>query len=141
MIILDTNVLSELLTPAPSPAVTAWLADRPPSSVFTTTITEAEILYGIRLLAPGRRREALEAAIFPILMEDFAGRILPFDSDAAAAYAALAAARRKMGRPISQSDAQIAGIAVARGAAVATRNIPDFADTGIRVIDPWDFRP
>jgi len=138
VIILDTNVLSELLTPAPSVTVEAWLAEQPPTSVFITTVTEAEILYGLRLLPDGRRRRDLEAAIVPILREDFAGRILPFDSEAADAYAKLAAERRKAGRPISQFDAQIAAIARSRGAALATRNVADFEGTGIAIINPWD---
>ncbi|ACP22440.1 hypothetical protein NGR_b09870 (plasmid) [Sinorhizobium fredii NGR234] len=89
-----------LLTPAPSAAVEAWLAEQPPTAVFTTTVTEAEIFYGLRLLPDGRRRRDLEAAIVPIFREDLAGRILPFDSEAAHAYATLAADRRKTGRPV-----------------------------------------
>ncbi|WP_081161413.1 type II toxin-antitoxin system VapC family toxin [Ensifer aridi] len=138
MIILDTNVLSELLTPSPSVAVEAWLAEQPPTSVFTTTVTEAEILYELRLLPDGRRRRDLEGAIVPIFREDLAGRILPFDSEAAEAYATLAVERRKAGRPISQFDAQIAAIARSRGAALATRNVADFEGTGIAIINPWN---
>ncbi|WFU51095.1 type II toxin-antitoxin system VapC family toxin [Sinorhizobium terangae] len=138
MIILDTNVLSELLTPSPSAAVEAWLADQPPTSVFTTTVTEAEILCGLRLLSDGRRRRNLEGAIVPIFREDLAGRILPFDSEAADAYATLAVERRTAGRPISQFDAQIAAIARSRGAALATRNVADFEGTGIAIINPWN---
>ncbi|MHC2260098.1 putative nucleic acid-binding protein [Sinorhizobium meliloti] len=89
----------------------------------------------------GRRRQELEAAIVPIFREDLAGRILPFDSEAADAFGSIAARRRKLGRPISQFDAQIAAIAWSRGASVATRNVADFADTGVTIINPWDHRP
>jgi predicted nucleic acid-binding protein len=138
MIVLDTNVISELLAATPDRAVTDWLAEKPPISVFTTTITEAEILFGLRLLPAGRRRRQLEAAILPIFREDLAGRILPFDSEAAEAYAEIAASRRQAGRPISQFDAQIAAIAASRGAVLATRNVGDFAETGVSLINPWE---
>lgn len=141
MIILDTNVISELLTPKPSIAVESWVADQPPASLFTTTVTQAEILYGVRLLPDGKRRRNLLAAIEPIFSEDFAGRMLSFDRDAADAYASLAVGRRQAGRPISQFDAQIAAIALSRGAAVATRNVMDFSEIGIEVIDPWTYQP
>lgn len=140
MIVLDTNVLSELLAPSPSPAVVAWLAAQPAAAVFTTAVTEAEILYGLALLPDGRRRQALETAVRPIFSEDLAGRVLAFDREAAANYAAIAARRRALGRPISQFDAQIAAIAVSRGASIATRNVADFAETGAPVINPWEFR-
>lgn len=140
MIVLDTNVLSELLAPSPSPAVVAWLAAQPAAAVFTTAVTEAEILYGLALLPDGRRRQALETAVRPIFSEDLAGRVLAFDREAAASYAAIAARRRALGRPISQFDAQIAAIAVSRGASIATRNVADFAETGAPVINPWEFR-
>lgn len=140
MIVLDTNVLSELLAPSPSPKVLAWLAAQPSAAVFTTAVTEAEILYGLALLPDGRRRQALEAAVRPIFSEDLAGRVLAFDREAAESYAVIAARRRALGRPISQFDAQIAAIAVSRGASIATRNVADFAETGAPVINPWEFR-
>lgn len=140
MIVLDTNVLSELLAPSPSPNVLAWLAAQPSAAVFTTAVTEAEILYGLALLPDGRRRQALEAAVRPIFSDDLAGRVLAFDREAAASYAVIAARRRALGRPISQFDAQIAAIAVSRGASIATRNVADFAETGAPVINPWEFR-
>lgn len=140
MIILDTNVLYELLAPSPAPGVLAWLAAQPAPAVFTTAVTEAEILYGLALLPEGRRRQALEAAVKPIFAEDLAGRVLAFDPDAAKSYAAIAAHRRAIGRPISQFDAQIAAIAASRGASVATRNVADFAETGVDIVNPWDFR-
>lgn len=139
MIVLDTNVISEMLKPAPNAFVEAWLAAQPPPSVFITAITQAEIIYGLRLLPAGKRRAALEAAILPIFTEDFEGRVLPFDPQAADAYATIAVARRQAGRPISQFDAQIAAIALSRGAAIATRNGPDFEGIGLTILDPWRF--
>ncbi len=138
MIVLDTNVLSEVMRVSPSPTVLRWLAKQAPSRVFTTTITQAEILYGLGLLPAGKRRAALEAAAAEMFEEDFAGRILPFDSDAARVFPQVAIARRKAGRPCTQFDAQIASIARCRGAALATRNTGDFEHCGVALIDPWD---
>lgn len=137
MILLDTNVLSELMRPAPSAAVESWLGSQPTAGIFISAITEAELRYGLALLPEGRRRKQLVAQAEAMLAEDFAGRILPFDSPAAVAYAHIAAARRGSGRPISQADAQIAAIAASRGAAVATRDTAAFVDCGIDIIDPW----
>jgi toxin FitB len=138
MIVLDTNVLSETWRPAPSPKVLAWMRSQPMSALFTTTITEAELFYGIALLPDSKRRRALEAAVSLIFAEDLAGRVLPFDSAAAREYATIAAARRHAGRPIAEADAQIAAIARSRGAAVATRNGEDFAGCGVTVVSPWE---
>ena len=137
MIILDTNVLSEALRPNPAPAVISWLGGHSRASLFITAITEAEILFGLAILEPGRRQIELQAAVGAMFAADFAGRILPFDSDAASAFAEISAERRRAGRPISQFDAQIAAIARSRGATVATRNIKDFESCGIDLIDPW----
>lgn len=137
MILLDTNVLSELMRPAPDPAVERWLAAQPDASLFISAITEAELRYGAALLPSGKRRSALTAEIDGMLEEDFDGRILPFDRLAAQAFAAIAADRRQAGRPISQADAQIAAIARSRGASLATRNVPDFDGCGVEVINPW----
>jgi predicted nucleic acid-binding protein len=137
MILLDTNILSELMRPAPEPAVEQWLADQPAASVFISAITEAELRYGLALMPSGKRRSALAAEIEAMLGEDFSGRILPFDSAAAVAFAEIAAERRQAGRPISQADAQIAAIARSRGAALATRNVPDFEGCGVEIINPW----
>lgn len=137
MIVLDTNVLSELMRFAPEPSVTNWVATQSAADLFVTTITQAEILHGVLLLPRGRRRDAIEAAADAMFEEDFAGRILTFSSLAAQAYAEIAVARRHSGRPISQFDAQIAAIAKSAGADVATRNVPDFGGCGIKVIDPW----
>jgi predicted nucleic acid-binding protein len=137
MIVLDTNVLSEVLRPGPEPRVLDWLGQQLPASLFVTTITQAEILYGIAILDPGRRRDDLQAAAMAMFAEDFAGRILGFDIDAAPVFAELAAERRQLGKPISQFDAQIAAITRSRGAALATRNQRDFESCGIDLIDPW----
>ncbi len=137
MIILDTNVLAELMRPKPSPQVAAWVEKQPAAELFTTSITEAEIFYGIELLPSGKRREGLLRAAAVMFAEDLDGRICNFDSDAARAFARIAAHRRRRGKPISHADAQIAAIAQARGAKLATRNIADFEDCGVDVVDPW----
>lgn len=137
MIVLDTNVLSEALKPLPSPIVLHWLAAQEPSAVFTTTITQAEVLYGIETLPPGKRRMRLLAAVEKMFAEEFEGRILPFDEDAARVFARIVAARDAAGHPISQFDAMIAAIASSHRAAVATRNTADFQHCGIDVINPW----
>ena len=137
MIILDTNVLSEALKPAPSGIVLRWLAAQPRSGVFTTTITLAEILYGVDALPPGKRRTRLLVAVEKIFAQEFEGRILSSDEDAARAFAGIVASRDRGGRPISQFDAMIAAIARVQHAELATRNVADFDRCGIRVIDPW----
>jgi predicted nucleic acid-binding protein len=137
MILLDTNILSELMCAAPEKSVEQWLADQPDASVFISAVTEAELRYGVALLPTGKRRSALAAVIEGMLGEDFTGRILPFDSAAAVAFAEIAATRRQAGRPIAQADAQIAAIARSRRAALATRNVPDFEGCGIDVVNPW----
>jgi hypothetical protein len=139
MIVLDTNVLSETLRPKPAANVLDWIRAQPVAALFTTAITEAELLYGIALLGEGRRRTALNSAIQSIFAETLAGRVLPFDSAAAREYADIAASRRRSGRPISEPDARIAAIARSRGATVATRNVGDFAGCELTLIDPWIF--
>jgi predicted nucleic acid-binding protein len=138
MIVLDTNVLWETLRDKPADAVRRWMQTQVPMSLFTTTICEAEMFYGLALMPAGRRRAALERVVAGMFAEDFLDRILSFDSAAARSFAQVAAERRRSGRPISEFDAQIAAIAHSRGAAVATRNVRDFADCGIEVISPWE---
>jgi predicted nucleic acid-binding protein len=137
MIVLDTNVLSELMKAEPADNVREWTASQAASSLFITAVTQAEILYGVRLLADGRRRKSIAIAAKAMFDEDFNGRILAFDSDAATAYAEIAATRRSKGKPISQFDAQIASIARSTGAALATRTVSDFENCGIDLINPW----
>ena len=137
MIILDTNVLSEAMRPAPAAEVLGWLAGQPAASLYTTSITQAEILHGLMLLPPGRRRRSLEAAATSMFEEDFGGRILGFGTEAAPPYARIASERRRAGRPISHFDAQIAAIARSVGAAIATRNRADFEGCGVALVDPW----
>ncbi len=137
MIIIDTNVVSELMSADPQPEVMAWLDGHPTNTLFTTTVTEAEILSGIAFLPDGKRRRGLARTaerLFDLLFND---RVLPFDSSAAQAYAQIAAARRAAGRPLSLADGQIAAIAHSRGASVATRNTTDFEGCGITIENPW----
>ena len=137
MIILDTNVLSELMRPAPERAVLAWMEDQPASLLFTTAIAEAEIFYGLALLPKGRRRRSIEQAAHLMFTEDFTERVLPFDSAAAREFATITATRRVLGRPLASLDAQIAAIARAHRAAVATRNTTDFEACGVDLVNPW----
>lgn len=137
MLVLDTNVISELMRPVPSASVFEWVGRQPGASLFTTTVTEAELRYGLVLLPKGERRRQLLEAFERMIEQDFAGRVLPFDRLAARAYAEIVADRRNAGRPIAQFDAQIAAIARSRDAGVVTRNVRDFSDCGFAVIDPW----
>lgn len=138
MILLDTNVLSELMRPAPEPRVVQWLDACAEEEVLVSAVTAAEILLGIQLLPKGRRRDGLAELAGRMFEVDFSGRCLPFDADAAVAYAEIVAARTRIGSPISVEDAQIAAIARAGGLSLATRNIKDFSEIeGLRVIDPW----
>lgn len=137
MIVLDTNVLSELMRSEPSSLVLRWMDGQSPAGLYTTSLSEAEILHGVALLPEGKRRQAIAAAARAMFEEDFASRVLPFGSAAARAYAALAAARRRAGRPIATMDAQIAAVTAAAGARLATRNVADFDGCGVDVIDPW----
>ena len=137
MIIIDTTVISELMRLRPEPAVMAWFAAQYSAELYLTTINEAELRAGAAILPPGRRRERLAAEVDAVVREEFAGRVLPFDSAAARAYAEIAGARRSLGRPILEADCQIAAIACASEAAVATRNSADFWHCGIALIDPW----
>jgi toxin FitB len=137
MIVLDTNVLSEVISLEPSASVTRWILREQALGLYTTSISQGELLYGVELLPKGRRRSGLHAAILKMLAEDFADRILAFDSEAAESYAHIAASRRMMGRPISEADARIAAIARSHGASLATRNARDFEHCGIKVLNPW----
>ncbi len=137
MFAIDTNVASELMRPEPMPAVAAWIAERDAQEMYLTAVSEAELRYGVAIIPAGKRRSALEAAMTRWFDQGFIGRILPFDSAAARAYAEIAAGRRDAGRPIGEADCQIAAICRSRGAVLVTRNVRDFEDTGIKIIDPW----
>ncbi len=137
MLMLDTNMLSAIMSPKPEQRITDWILDQPSEALFTATVCQAEILSGIAILSQGRRRADLEEAARAMFAEDFQGRILPFDGEAAAAYAEMFAARRKAGRPAGTIDLMLASIARARGAGVVTRNVSDFEGVGLTVINPW----
>jgi hypothetical protein len=137
MIVLDTNLVSELMRSKPDTQVMAWLDLQPAAGLFTTSLTHAEIFYGLAVLPDSQRRHALTTAARLMFDEDFAGRVLPFDVEAASIYPEIAAGRRQIGKPISQIDAQIAAIVRSRGARLATRNTRDFSNCGITVVDPW----
>ncbi len=137
MIVLDTNVISELFRPTPDPGVIGWLQRQADGDVFTTTITRGELLFGALTLPPGRKREILLAGLLRIIRQRFPNRVLPYDEAAADAYAEIAAQRRAQGRPSSQSDLMIAGIVRSRSATLATRNMRDFADCDVQLTNPW----
>ena len=136
-VLLDTNVVSELMRKTPDPAVAMWAAGQPLNSLFFSAVGEAELRYGAAVLPTGQRRETLVSAIERMLGEAFENRVLPFDSGAARAYADIAAMRRSAGRPVAPADCQIAAIARSRRMAIATRNVQDFEDADIEVVDPW----
>ena len=140
MFILDTNIVSEVMRNIPSTEVMAWLDERPIHDLYVTAVTQAEILTGIAFLPEGRRRSELTKATEHAFNSLFNGRLLPFDSVAAHAYAEIASARRSAGRPISQFDGQIAAIARSRNMTVATRNVADYGGCSITVINPWSDR-
>jgi toxin FitB len=137
MILLDTNVISELMRAEPSLAVLDWFGAHEAADLFISAVTEAELRTGVAILPEGQRRNGLQSALDGMIEEDFPDRVLPFDSAAARAYADIAARRRAAGRPISEADCQIAAIAVAAGAPVATRNVKDFDGCGVDLINPW----
>lgn len=137
MIVIDTNVMSEMMQAEPDTKVRTWFADQPASSLYTTAVTLAEIRYGIMRLPSGHCRTALGRAADQMFAGLLAERILPFDGDAAEAYALLAIDRSRNGMPIQPLDCQIAAISRSRNAAVATRNVTDFQACGVSVVDPW----
>ena len=137
MIILDTNVISELMRSSAAPAVFQWVERQIPAELWTTAINEAEIFYGIELIAKGRRRDQMQSDADAMFGQDLVHHVLAFDTQAARVYAQILARRRRMGRPIAHADAQIASIAHVHGAAIATRDVDDFVHCGIRIINPW----
>jgi len=137
MTILDTNVLSELMKRNPNPDVVSWVNNQTSSSLFITSITQAEILYGLELLPDGQRKARLRKTAEEMFDTDFSGRILPFDSNTAGIWANIVSGRKRSGLPISHFDAQIAAICRSYGAQLATRNTGDFVHCGIKLINPW----
>ena len=137
-ILLDTNVLSELMRPKPSTEVQNWFGQRQNASYFVSAITRAEILLGVALLPPGKRRDSLASAAEQMFSEDFAGRTLPFDGTCAAEYVLLVAERSRRGHSISTEDGQIAATALSHDLSLATRNGKDFDGIhGLTVLNPW----
>lgn len=137
MIILDTNVLSAVMQDKPVPAVVQWLDQQAAESIWITTITLFETQFGLAILPKGRKRLALEEAFRALLEEELGNRVLDFDRAAAITAAKLAAQRQKVGTPADMRDTQIAGIALSRRASIATRNVKQFSDLSVPVIDPW----
>ena len=137
MIVLDTNVISELTRQAPAPGVISWLDSLAAAEVSTTAITAAELLYGVAKMSAGHRKAELAAAVHGLLSDDFHGRVLSFDEHAAGRYADIVTDRERLGRPIGVADAQIAAICRTVDATLATRNTNDFEETGIELINPW----
>ena len=138
MILLDTNVISELMRTEPAQIVLDWFGYHDSGDLFISAVTEAELRTGVAILPDGQRRDRLQLAIDAMIYQDFQGRVLPFDSLAAKAYAEIAAQRRAAGHPIAEADCQIAAIARASDAPIATRNVKDFDGCGVRVINPWN---
>jgi len=136
VIVLDTNVVSELMRPEPAHGVAAWVRDRDRRELRATAITLAEVRYGIFRLPDGRRKQVLLAAADEVFAA-FADQILPVDAAAAEHYAVIASSRERAGKPIAGFDALIAAVCRSQGAALATRNVSDFGGTGIEIINPW----
>jgi len=138
MMVLDTNVVSELMRAQPAPQVLDWVNAQPSDQLCLCSVVVAELLYGVGRMPDGVRKSAMLSAMQSMVLEDFAGRVLPFDLDAAVAFAQMVVQREKMGRTIATADAQIAAICAAHGARLATRNIRDFASLDLQLINPWD---
>ena len=137
MFVLDTNVVSELMHSEPMSAVAAWFAEHNAQEMYLTSVTEAELRYGVAIMPLGKRRDELNGVMIHWLEQGFRERILPFDSAAARFYAEIAADRRLRGRPIGEADCQIAAICRSRAALLITRNVRDFSGIGIDIVDPW----
>lgn len=137
MIVLDTNVVSELMRPVPDPAVLAWVDAQPDRDLWLCSVVVSELLYGLARLPPGARRAQLTKAFEAMLAEDFAGRVLAFDLPAAVIYADVVAKREREGQPVAMADAQIAATCLAHGARLATRNVRHFEGLGVPWVSPW----
>ncbi|MDD2878733.1 MAG: type II toxin-antitoxin system VapC family toxin [Acidiphilium sp.] len=138
MLVLDTNMLSEMMRPEPERKIVDWIVRQPSDELFTAAVCQAEILAGLAIMPKGRRRADLEEAARAMFADDFDGRILPFDTEAAAGYAEIFAARRNVGRPSGTIDLMVAAIARVRGASVVTRNVADFEGVGVAIVNPWN---
>jgi predicted nucleic acid-binding protein len=137
MLLLDTNLVSELMRPRPDPRVLSWVAGQPLSEMAIASITVMEIRFGLALLSQGRRRTDLDTRFRQFLTQAFAGHVLAFDQPAADACAEIRALRRQMGNPITVEDSMVAAIARVHGAPIATRDVGGFEGCGLTVINPW----
>jgi predicted nucleic acid-binding protein len=137
VIVLDTNVLSEMLRQDPDPSVVCWIDGNAASVMVTTSVTRAELMYGIEIMPPGRRRDLLRCVADNVFDIELGGRLLAFDRDAADAFAVIRSLRRAAGLPVGVADAMIAAIAQSRRATVATRNVRDFVGCGVDIVNPW----
>lgn len=138
MIVLDTNVLSEIMRAKPDPAVLAWLDAQAPADLWLNAVVAAELLYGVARLPEGARKKQLALAVAAMLEQDFSGQILSFDLSAASVYAVMLAERAHIGQSMAMADAQIAAICLSRNAALATRNTKHFEGLGLTLVNPWD---
>jgi toxin FitB len=138
MYVFDTNVLSEVMKDEPHPSVADWLRACPADAMYTTAISRSEILYGVRRLAEGNKRQRLERAAQAMFAQEFAERVLPFDALAADVYADLRIMRAHSGRPLATEDGMIAAVAKVQGATVVTRDVSGFTGCGVSLINPWE---
>ncbi len=138
MIVLDTNVLSEIMRAKPDPAVLAWLDAQPPDDLWLNSVAAAELLFGVARLPEGAPKQQLALAVSAMLEQDFAGQILSFDLNAASVYAVILAERERIGQTMAMADAQIAAICLSRDATLATRNTRHFEGLGLALMNPWD---
>ena len=138
MILIDTNIISEMMKPAPNANVLDWIDQQEVAKLFISTITLAEISYGLNVLPTGKRRESLEFAFNKAILEAFTGRILSFEESAAYHYGKIMGHRKKLGKPLGVPDGQIAAIALVNNAVLATRNTRDFLRCGIKLINPFE---
>jgi toxin FitB len=140
VIVLDTNVLSEIMRAKPDPMVLAWLDAQAPEDLWLNSVVAAELLFGVARLPEGARKQRLAQAVSAMLEQDFAGQILSFDLGAASVYAVMLAERERIGQSMAMADAQIAAICLSRDAVLATRNSKHFEGLGLALINPWDCR-
>jgi toxin FitB len=138
VIILDTNVVSELMRPVPNGVVLNWLDRQSSQELWLNSVVVSELLFGLARLPTGNRKRKLTEAFAAMLSEDFSGRVLSFDLEAAVIYGELAAGREAKGRPVDMADAQIAAICLAQGAKLATRNLKHFEGLGLGLVNPWE---